>query len=284
MEFAVFMTMSTKISIGSAIVGAFILGLLAIAMTSAQNTPPEQSSALAGSSSLETSFSETQQDEIRTVMRDYLMSNPEIIIEAVNEYSKREQLRAELLAKENAKERLSDLLDPRYGYVAGASTEQATVAVIEFFDYHCGFCKRATPLMKDLLENEKDVQVVFRELPILREESDLAAALSLAARSQDKYLDMHFAMMESSGILTEDRIQTLAKEEGLNWQRLKKEAASKDIEKAIDEGREIAQAMGVDGTPAFIVASIDGSYVEIVTGFRPDQVMMHIEGARGANP
>ncbi len=272
------MTLNSKIGIGAALIGAFMLGVLVVAYSSAQ-TETTQSKA---PSSIETSFSDLQEEEIRALVRDYLLTNPEVIIEAVNEYSARERRLAQAQAKETAAENLSALLDPRHGFVTGKNPKKAKVAVVELFDYHCTFCKRAAPLIKEIAERDADVKVVFRELPILRKESDYAAEMSLAARDQGKFLDLHFALMDAKGVLTKERVHGFAKDVGINVDKLQKSREKAEISEAITETHNIAAQMGVDGTPAFVVAAVDGSYVDIVTGFRPEELIQKIEEAKRA--
>jgi len=272
------MTLNSKIGIGAALIGAFMLGVTVVAYSSAQSETVQSKAP----SSVETSFSDLEEEEIRELVRDYLLTNPEIIIEAVNVYSARERLRAASVAKESAAENLAALLDPNHGFVTGKNPKNAKVAVVELFDYHCGFCKRAAPLMKEIAERDGDVKVVFRELPILREESDYAAEMSLAAREQGKFLDLHFAMMGAKGVLTKERVHGLAEDAGINVNKLKKAREKAVVAEAITETHDIAAKMGVDGTPAFIVAAVDGSYVDIVTGFRPQELIQKIEEAKRA--
>ena len=94
-------------------------------------------------------------------------------------------------AKTAATQNMALLLDPATSHVAGKNPDEATVAVIEMYDYHCGYCKRAAPLIKDVLKNDAEVKVVFRELPILREESAYAAEMALAARDNEKKIVIH---------------------------------------------------------------------------------------------
>lgn len=269
----------TKTAIGLALIGAFILGALIVAYSSGQEEP---ALSTAPKERLNTSFSELQEDEIGEIVRAYLLENPEVIIEAVNKYSERERVAAEAKARENAVASLGALLNADNGYVAGKNPEQASVAVIEMFDYHCGFCKRATGLVKDMTEKDADVKVIFRELPILREESNYAAEASLAAREQGKFLDLHFALMDAKGVLTKDRIHEIAKKQGINVAKLEQAAKKKNVEQAIIESHDIADAIGVNGTPAFIVAAVDGSYVDVISGYYPDQLLEKIEEAKAS--
>ena len=279
----------TKLGIGAALTGAFALGVTVVAFSVAQPNAAGGSQSIAAPITItdrapvETSFSNLQEDEIRALVREYLMSNPEVIIEAVNEYSRRQHEISQQRAVIGARQHLAALLDPEHGFVAGHNPEQAKIAVIELFDYHCGYCKRATPLVKTLIAKEKDVKVVFREYPILREESDYAAEIALAAREQGKFLDMHFAMMESNGTLTKDRIAKIAKKEGVDFSRLEKARQDPSVPLAIGETQNIVREMGVNGTPAFIVASLEGDYVDVIQGFDAEGLIASIDEARAAN-
>lgn len=265
--------LNAKIAIGAALAGAFVLGASVVGLSSASSDNERQGDA---------SFSEAQEQELGEIIRAYLMDNPEVIIEAVNAYSERERIASAEQSRLAALSNLDRLLDPDTAYIHGKDTSKAKVAVIEMFDYHCGFCKRAVGLMRDMTEDDEEVKVVFRELPILRPESGLAAEMALAAREQGKFLDLHFAMMESSGVLTEERIKDIAKDQGIDVAKLEKAAKRPEIEVAISANMDLAQELGVDGTPAFIIASLDGEYLEIVSGFSPDDVLAKIEEAKKA--
>ena len=273
--------LSKKLAIFAALIGAALLGATLVAYSSASDetadATPSAPNTISGST-----FSSEQEQEIRMLVHEYLMTNPEVIIEAVNAYSQKQQALAEQQARASAGDNLSALLDPAYGYVVGAKGDNAKVAVIELYDYHCGFCKRATPLIKALMKNEDDVTFVFRELPILREESEIAAAASLAARDQDKFLDLHFAMMETKGTLDKNRIAIIAKDAGLDATKLQADTQKPEVMGAIVNTHQLAQSMGVGGTPAFIIASTDGSYVDVIEGFRERDIRSSIKKARAA--
>ncbi|NOX93937.1 MAG: thioredoxin domain-containing protein [Alphaproteobacteria bacterium] len=269
----------TKAAIGASLMGAFALGAIVVAFSSAQE---QSTTSQAPKASITTSFSGLEEEEIGDIIRAYLMENPEVIIEAVNAYSRREQLAAESRASDGAKANLAALVNPENGFIAGKNPSRAKVTVIEMYDYHCTFCKRATGIIKEIADQDADVKVVFRELPILKEESNYAAEASLAAREQGKFLDFHFAMMKAKGTLTKQRVHEIAKKQGIDVAKLERTAGARRTSDAIIETHEIAREMGVDGTPAFIVATTDGSYVEVVTGFRPDELRERIAEAKKA--
>ena len=289
----------TKYGLGAALFGAFALGgVTVVGLSTAQpaNGGAAETAAaedqrwrvpapvqVSGRAPVETSFTTLQENEIRALVREYLMTNPEVIIESVNEYSRLQQVRGQQRAVDVAKANLNRLLDPAHGYVVEAEAASPKIAVIELFDYHCGFCKRAAPMVKSLIEDEKDITVVFREYPIFGEKSEYAAEMALAAREQGKFLDMHFDMMKSSGDLTKDRIRKIAQKNGVDFAKLEKARNTPIVEESIVETWDIVRKMGVDGTPAFVVASLDGDYVNVVQGFDTDALIKSIEDARAAN-
>ncbi len=290
----------TKLGLGAALVGAFALG--GVSMVAFSTAEPSATSGAGGATPdaeqtvripapvmiterapVETSFSDLQEDEIRALIHEYLMTNPEVILEAVNEYQRRREALQQEQAVKGARENLARLLDPKHGYVAAANPKTAKVAVVELFDYHCSYCKRAAPLMKSILENEKDVKLVFREYPIFGQKSDYAAEMALASRDQGKFLDMHFAMMEASGDLTKDRIRKIAQKHGVDFAKLEKDRNAPDVASSIIETHDIVREMGVSGTPAFVIASLEGDYVNVVRGFDVETLIESIEDARAAN-
>jgi protein-disulfide isomerase len=285
--------LNTKIAMGAALGGAFILGAVAVGFSSAQSDRSSQATSNATqddgathapkeSEKLSTSFSDLQEDEIREVVRAYLLDNPEVIIEAVNLYSARQQAADDERTRQLIAENIDMLMDPSTSYVAGKNPDKAKVAVIELYDYHCGYCKRAAGLVQNMTKADEDVKVVFRELPILREESGYAAEMALAARAQGKFLDFHFAMLDASGVLTKDRVQKIARDQGLDVGKLEATIESDGIVDIIGGNHSLAAAVGIDYTPAFIIASTDGSFVEIISGFQPGLVREAINEAKKA--
>lgn len=221
------------------------------------------------------SASPLEATQIETVVKSYILENPEIIVEALELYEKNK-------ARDTMAALLPSLLNEKNGFIAGAKGNKAKVVVVELFDYHCGYCKQASLFVNDLIETEKDVQVVFRELPILREESTYAAEISLASRGQGKYRDLHLALMDASGVLTEDRIEKIAKNTGVNLSTLYKVHKNTSFKEALDETRNIAIELGVNGTPTFIIASLDGSFSRVIPAWAPEDVRAAIREARQA--
>lgn len=223
-----------------------------------------------------TEFNGQQAEEIRSIVYDFLLTHPEILFEALDVYQQRQVL----AQRENARESLTAFLDDRNGFTTALNRNTATIAVVELFDYHCGHCKRASGFVRDLALRDEDIVVAFREYPILRKESRFAALAALAAREQDKYLDFHFALMNASGTLTEDRVFEIAKKTKLDVRKLKTSIEQSDGDRALAETATLAKGFGAGGTPAFVIASLDGEFVDIVEGFNPERLSMAITEAK----
>lgn len=244
----------------SAIIGAAFFGALSANLVAAQQSKPLPPSDL-------------DRAAIEQIVRDTIREDPAIIVEALNLYSENH-------AKNTIRKFLPDLLSEETGFIGGKGADDAKVAVIEFFDYHCGFCKRSADFVQTLINDEPGVKIALREFPILREESEVASRYALASRLQGKYQPFHFALLKEQGVISEKRILEIAKSVGLDVEKLKKDQASPDIAAIINNDRQAAREMAIDGTPTFIIASLDGEFVELVPGYRPEDVKSAIAQAK----
>jgi protein-disulfide isomerase len=211
------------------------IALIALPATAgAQSTPPDR-------------------EAIEKIIRDYLMKNPEVIIEAVQQLEKRQQDARAQAAQQVIAQRKAELIsDP--GTPVGGNPD-GDVTIVEFFDYHCGFCKRAHPTMQSVLKADPKIRVAYKQMPILTPNSRVAAAGALAAAKQGKYKEMHDALMEARGELTKDRVLKIAADLKLDAGKLEKDMAAPDINQQIDRSLELARALGIDGTPAFVIGN-----------------------------
>lgn len=252
--------MNTKLLIGAALAGAAVFGAITVSMVSAQQTKPAPA---------------PDRKAIEAIVRDVIRDNPEIIVEALNAYS--EQQSAEAAAAS-----MPALLKEDTAFVAGKDIANAKVTVIELFDYHCGVCKRATPLVKELTQQDPAVRVIFRDLPILRKESETAAKFALAAREQGKYLDYHFALMGQSGVLSEARLLEVAAKAGLDANKLKADMNAAKLDTALQSNFEAAQRMRLDGTPSFIITAANGAFLQVIPGLDEVAIREAIADAKQA--
>ncbi len=224
------------------------------AATTEQASPQPAAQATASKASdapAPNAFTPAQRKELETIIKDVLLNNPEIMLEVQNALeSKMDKIQAERMAvaiKENATELYRPAGSPIVGNVKG------DVPVIEFFDYNCGYCKKALSEVTQLMDKDKKVRIIMKEFPILSKGSEEASRVALAAKMQGKYWEFHRAMLESQGQANEAASLRVAEKLGLDMARLKKDMASPEVKKEIDDTRQLATKMGIQGTPHFIV-------------------------------
>ena len=268
-----------NVALGLALAGAFILGATVIGFSSARS---DNQSSQPPAKRVTTSFSDLQEDEIGALVHAYLMDNPEVVIETVNRYYMEQRLAEEDGTKNAAKENIAYLLDEKTSYVTGKNPDKAKIAIVEMYDYHCGYCKKAAGMVKSLVKADADVKIVFRELPIFSAESEYAAEMSLAARDQGKFLDLHFALLNASGPLTKDRVDGFARKQGLDVDKMHAAIKGSTIPAIIESNHQLAAGIGVSGTPIFIIVSVDGSYVDVVQGFNEELIKDKLKQAKKA--
>ena len=200
-------------------------------------------------------FSGGQRGEIETIIRNYLIAHPEVLEEAMAELNKR-QAAAEAEKHEASVEQNSDAIfnSPR-GVVLG--NKDGDVTFVEFFDYNCGYCKRAMTDMLDLMKSDSKLKVVLKEFPVLSQGSVEAAQVAVAVRMQDpggkKYLDFHQRLLGGRGAADKARAIAAAKEAGLDVARIEKDLASPEVRATIEENFKLAESMGMNGTPSYVI-------------------------------
>ena len=185
-------------------------------------------------------------EEIETIIKNYLIKNPKIIKSTLDDYKKT----AEINKKNNAIKLLKDIENP------GIYNENSDITIYEFFDYNCGYCKSVVKTIMDVMSEDKKVNLVFVELPILSQNSYIAATAALASEKQGLYNDYHLSLMSVKGRINEDVIFKIAKKTGLNINQLKIDMKKLEIENKLTKNREIAKLLNLNGTPAFIVGDI----------------------------
>lgn len=200
--------------------------------------------------------------EVEAVVRDYIANNPKAILDSISAYQKKTmEARQDGAVEKNRDMIFKDAGSPEVGDAAG------DVTVVEFLDYNCHFCKSAFTTVQSLLEKDKKVRVIFKDFPILGPTSETAAKWVLAAKKQNKYFEFHTLLMNNKDPISDDVLAKMAKDLGLDVERMKKDAADKDIEQQIEKNRALASNMGISGTPAFIIGD------EVVSGAIPLNVM-----------
>jgi protein-disulfide isomerase len=201
----------------------------------------------------QSSFSDTQRSDIEAIIKNYLVSHPEVLEDAMNELSKR-QTAAEEKKHEEAVSRNADTIfnSPREVVLGN---KDGDVTFVEFFDYNCGYCKHAMGDMLSLLKNDHKLKVVLKEFPVLSEGSVEAAKVAVAARMQDpsKYLDFHTRLLGGRGPADKARAMAAAKDAGYDTARIEKDLSNPEVKATIEENFKLAEDMGLNGTPSYVI-------------------------------
>jgi len=184
-------------------------------------------------------------------VRDFLMQNPEVLREALQELERKERARQAQATQDTIKAQAASLFRAEGDLVIG--NPQGDVTLVEFMDYNCGYCKRSLADVMKLVEADKNVRVVIKEFPILGPSSVTASRAALASAKQGKYKELHMALMSHKGALTDEAIFELAKSAGLDVDRLKADMNDAGVAARIEQNHQIASALGIDGTPAFVI-------------------------------
>lgn len=213
-------------------------------------------------------FTPAEEEAIQQLVRDYLLTHPEVLIEASQVYRQRQQEIQERQAREMLVSRRSELNDDPDSPVVG--NPDGDVVIVEFFDYRCPYCVRVAEGLRETVEDDGNIRLVMKEFPILGPESLIAARMALASVQQDKYEELHFALMEVSGGLTEETAFRVAENVGLDLDQLRQDMESPEIDDMLQRNFTLAQALQINGTPAFIVGD------EIVRGALDMRSLRHI--------
>lgn len=200
----------------------------------------------------ETAFNAAQKEEIGKIVRDYILENPSIVFEAADKFKAQQEAEGAKKAEASIKENLEFLTRAD---APAAGNPKGDVTIVEFFDYNCGYCRKALSDIQSVLKTDPNVRVVFKEMPILGPSSKTAALWALAANRQGKYFDFHVAVMDHKGPKEEAELEKIAKTVGLDLKKLKEDIASESVQEELNKDVEIARQIGVQGTPAFIVGT-----------------------------
>ena len=191
------------------------------------------------------------QDALGEAIRTYLLENPDVMAEVFENTQKyliaEDEKRQSEMLKKNSDALYNDERDFSIG------SPDAPITIVEFFDYNCGYCKRAFPDIMKLTQKNPNVRVVFKEFPILGPASEQAARVALASKGDGKYFAIHQGLLNARGSVSGAALSSLIEKHGLNADEIVTRGKNKDIDAHIKDVRNLAQSLGVSGTPAFII-------------------------------
>jgi protein-disulfide isomerase len=196
------------------------------------------------------SFTDAQKTELEKIIRETLEKNPDIIMNAAQAYQQKQALDAEKKAAEAVVKSKDKLFNNPKDGVDG--NPKGTIQIVEFFDYNCGFCKKAHEPIKELIKTEKDVKIIYKQLPILAESSKTAAKAVLAAGLQGKYVPMHDAVLDHKGAIDESSLMSIATKAGVDKDKMKKDMEGSEVAAQLSASMELGSEIGARGTPTFV--------------------------------
>ncbi len=210
-------------------------------------------------------------------VREYLMENPHVIMEAVQVLEQRQadaQARADQsLVSDNA----AAIFDDGYSFVGG--NPDGDITLVEFLDYRCGYCRRAHPEVAKLLETDGNIRLIVKEFPILGEQSMLASRFAIATKQvagDAAYKALSDTLMEFSGDFTVPVLERMANTLGLDAAAITERMNADEVTQVISDTRNLAQRLQITGTPTFVLED------ELLRGYLPyEDLAVMVEDKRG---
>lgn len=225
-----------------------------------------------------TKMTEAERDAFRAEVRAYLMENPEVLAEAIDELQKRQAQAAAdgdaALVKANA----ADIFEDGFSFVGG--NPEGSLTVVEFIDYRCGYCRKAHAEVADLVASDGDIRYIVKEFPILGEQSMVASRFAIATlriAGPEAYEKVNAGFYESfRGDVTEETLRAFATDLGLDPAPILAEMAAPEVTEIIKANHLLAERMQISGTPTFVVGK------QMVRGYVPlDGMRSVVKDARG---
>lgn len=203
----------------------------------------------------EPAFSDQQKSNIRDLIRQFILDNPKVILESVENMERQKEADRERRAQVAINDRSENIFNDSNSVVGG--NPNGDVTLVEFFDYQCGYCKRVHPVVRQLLQEDQNIKFVYKEFPILGPASTYAAKAAIASIEQGKYLVFHDALMEVKGGLSEELVLKIASNVGLDPEKLSESIVDQNdkLNEIMQLNRNLAGDLAINGTPAFIIGN-----------------------------
>lgn len=228
--------------------------------------------AMTTTTNVNNNVSPAERAKIESVIHQYLISKPEVLIEAMQVLQQKQMQQADQTVKEtkqSASGYTAQLFNQTNDPVAGNPSGKVTV--VEFFDYQCPHCVDMAPVMSGIIKANPDVRVVYKDFPIRGPMSDFAARAALAANKQGKYVDFSHALLTLNKPLTQEIVFSIAKQQGIDVDKLKKDMDDASIKDQLKSNMSLAQNLKLFGTPALFIGKTSGGTIEYVPGFLSQQ-------------
>lgn len=209
-------------------------------------------------------MSDAQKKQVEQVIHDYLIQNPEVLVEVSQVLQQKQQKAMQEGALSAINENAKDLFANN---ITTVGNPKGNVTLVEFFDYQCGHCKQMRPVLDELIKSNNNLRVIYFEFPIFGKTSEIASRAALAAAMQGKYDALHQALLKADQHLNEAVVLQIAKSAGLDVDKLKTDMNSQKVTGILEMNRRLAEKLHLMGTPAFIIASTPGG--QLKAGSKP---------------
>ncbi|MGB0631985.1 MAG: DsbA family protein [Alphaproteobacteria bacterium] len=196
-------------------------------------------------------ISTDQKKAFESIVRDYILENPEIITQAIERLREKQRLAEARADQEILASSQAEIFNDPDAPVGG--NPKGDVTVVEFFDYRCGVCKRIHPIVNELVKTDPNIRRVYKEWPILGPNSVLAARAAIASRKQGKYLAFHKVIMEANSAFDQASILQMAKAVGMDTAQLLKDMKSAEVDAVLRKNYALADKLKLNGTPSFVI-------------------------------
>ena len=192
---------------------------------------------------------------VEKIVREYILANPEIIAEAIQALETKQAAAQADEQKATIASAAKQLWDSPRQVVLG--NPKGDVTVVEFFDYNCGYCKRALPDMLALIDKDPNVRIVLKEFPVLGPGSTEAAKVAVAVNriAPDKYLDFHKRLLSARGQADKAKAMEAATGAGISAAAIEKALGDAEVEATLQEVYGLAGKLGLSGTPSYVVGT-----------------------------
>lgn len=218
-----------------------------------------------------TAMTEAERAAFGNEVRQYLLQNPEVILEAVNLLEQRQADAAARADLELVKANEQALFNDGYSWVGG--NPDGDITLVEFMDYRCGYCRKAVPEVAELLKTDGNIRLIVKEFPILGDASLISSRFAIATRlvaGNDAYAQVHDALLELQGEVNDTVLGRLAEGLGLDAPAILAKMDSDEVNAELTQNHQLAQQLRISGTPTFVL------HDEMLRGYLPAAEMARI--------
>ena len=201
-------------------------------------------------------FSKPQKIEIEAIIKEYLLANPEVLRDSMNELERRQKVEEVATRERAVNDQGAQIFNSQYQAVIG--NPNGKVTLVEFFDYNCGYCKRALDDLTKLMKADPDLRVVLKDFPVLGPGSVEAAQVASAVRAQlkgEKFWEYHQKLLTTRGSIGKAQALNVARDLGLDMAQLEKDLAAPAVKAGIEEVMKVADILNLTGTPSYVVGT-----------------------------